>query len=90
MTTLEGGIIRHNYTLCAWVWNPLQLAIITSQAIAAEFDRRGEPWPAPFARLVRDGCRYSFEDFDVLGAIMHQLEKADPDAWRRLGSVVED
>ena len=79
----------HHYSISAWGKDSngkLTSHRVTSEAMITEFARIGRAVPDYLAEILRDGIRYSFQDFDVLSAAMRELYKIDSDVWARIGT----
>ncbi len=56
---------------------------VTSDAMLAEYARQGRMTPDSLLRLLAQGQRYSYEDYDVLAAAMVELGNTE-ELWQRL------
>lgn len=60
---------------------------ITSSAIIDAFHVRDIEVPSALNSLVNDGCRYSFQDFDVLSSAVSDLYRHDTGIWDELSAT---
>lgn len=81
-------ITRTRYSISGWVVTSAgrRSMRVTDNAIVAEFTRIGRPVPDSLIKIMKNGARYSFEDFDTLGAAMSELYKVDAGTWERIGT----
>lgn len=71
------------YSICGWVGGKDRR--VTLGAILDEYARLGREIPVFLASFIREGIRYSFEEFDTLSAAMGELYKLDSHVWERIG-----
>ncbi len=94
--TLTATEVRCNYSITTHSADYQGYWSVDANAIVAEYGRQGLEVPAWFTRVVTEGARYSFEDFDTLSAAMRELNPFKPGTrgvgpaeylaiWERIG-----
>ena len=68
--------MTHNYTISAHKRDFSGYTVVSSDSILAEFARQGRTAPNSLVELTVPGCRYSYQDFDVLSNALRILEQS--------------
>lgn len=65
--------VKYNYSISTHASDYSGFWTVTLDAIAREYARQGRAIPESIREINAHGCRYSYQDYDVLSAAVRDL-----------------